>query len=306
MDLQENIKRIKEVMGILKDEQKSYKLFEAKSKININDKIVILLDGTSSSGKTYMSSGLKKKGWVIISSDDMGKIENRVPFDHKGDGFDKKAGQEFQKETQKYRKNKEKNFWFDSTWVSWSGHPKYKEYKKVGKDPRSWYIFQNIKYGLGEDSDKIIIDDISDTILGYYPNCIYILLYTPIDVLKKNVIERFNKGDSRGEWVFSEQFLSRYKATENENESICMGQENSFTKIELKELLSDKKLQKSYNDGKKLNVSQFIKKLGVVKDGVKYWIKLKNPLKKGHKLFVSKGKTPKDLEEFIEKEILLK
>ena len=56
MDLQENIKRIKEVMGILKDEQKSYKLFEAKSKIHINDKIVILLDGTSSSGKTYMSS----------------------------------------------------------------------------------------------------------------------------------------------------------------------------------------------------------------------------------------------------------
>ena len=74
----------------------------------------------------------------------------------------------------------------------------------------------------------------------------------------------------------------------------------------MKELLSDEKLQKSYNDGKKLNVSQFIKKLGVVKDGVKYWIKLKNPLKKGHKLFVSKGKTPKDLEEFIEKEILLK
>jgi hypothetical protein len=29
----------------------------------------VLIDGTSSAGKTYMSEGLTKKGWVIIGSD---------------------------------------------------------------------------------------------------------------------------------------------------------------------------------------------------------------------------------------------
>jgi len=283
----------------------SYKLFEAKSKNELDNKTIILLDGTSSSGKTYMSNGLKRSGWVIIGSDDMGKEQNRYPFDHSGIGFDLVMGKKFQEETKELRKSKEKDFWLDSTWVSWKGHPKNKEYKKVGGDPRSWYIFQNIKYGLGKNSNKIIIDDVSDTILGYYPECKYVLFYAPIDILKRNIIERAKKGDSRGEWVFSDQFLSRYKATENENESICPGRDNSFTRTGLKKLLSDKKLQNSFH-GKKLDVDEFIKKLGAVKEGVDYWIKLKKPLKKNQKLFLANGKNPKDLEEFIQKEILNK
>ena len=282
-----------------------YKLFESKAKNDLDTKTIILLDGTSSSGKTYMSSRLKKSGWVIIGSDDMGKEENRFPFDHPGNGFDKEMGKKFQKETQPLRKDKEKDFWLDSTWVSWRGHPKNKEYKKVGGDPRSWYIFQNIKYGLGKNSNKIIIDDVSDTILGYYPECKCVLFYAPIDILKRNIIARASKGDSRGEWVFSDQFLSRYRATENENESIHPGKDNSLTRTKLKELLSDTKLQKSF-DGKKLDVDDFINKLGVTKEDIDYWIKLKKPLKKDQKLFVAAGKKPEDLEKFIQKEILKK
>ena len=73
----------------------------------------------------------------------------------------------------------------------------------------------------------------------------------------------------------------------------------------MKELLSDTKLQKSF-DGKKLDVDDFINKLGVTKEDIDYWIKLKKPLKKDQKLFVAAGKKPEDLEKFIQKEILKK
>jgi hypothetical protein len=53
----------------------------------------VLIDGTSSAGKTYMSEGLTKKGWVIIGSDNFSDEnatppakELRIPFDHEGEG----------------------------------------------------------------------------------------------------------------------------------------------------------------------------------------------------------------------------
>ena len=264
----------------------------------------VLIDGTSSAGKSYMSEGLTKKGWVIIGSDNFSDEnttppakELRIPFDHAGEGYDKEAGEEFHRSIPELRKDDPKEVTGrGGTHVGWPGHPRHKDYKKVGGDSRVWYMYQDYLYGRGKDAQGIIFDDIQDTILEYVPNCEYILLYAPLERLKDNVIGRSEKGDKRGQWVFSEQFLQRFVATDNIKESF--DPEGYYTKETLKEILSDPILQKSFND-EPLDVDKFISDLGMKKDGKQYWLKLRTPLKDGQRLFNSRGKTPEDLEKFI-------
>lgn len=264
----------------------------------------VLIDGTSSAGKTYMSEGLTKKGWVIIGSDNFSDEkatppakELRIPFDHVGEGYDKEAGEEFHRSIPELRKGDPKEVISrGGTNVGWPGHPRHKDYKRVDGDPRVWYMYQDYLYGRGKDAKGVIFDDIQDTILKYVPNCEYILLYAPLERLKENVIGRSTKGDKRGQWVFSDQFLDRFMATDNIKESF--DPEEFYTIDTLKELLDDPVLQKSFSDGK-LDVDKFISDLGMKEEGVQYWIKLRKPLEKGQRLFNSRGKEPEDLEKFI-------
>jgi hypothetical protein len=255
----------------------------------------ILIDGTSSAGKTYMSEGLIDKGWVIIGSDDFaGESELKIPFDHSVAGYDKEAGEEFHKKMSEEREGKlgERG----ATNVGFPGHPKNEEFKKSGvEDPRVWYMYQDYLYGRGKDKN-VIFDDISDGVLKFIPDCDYILLYTPLEQLKTNVIDRSKKNDKRGEWVFSEQFINRFEATKNKSESF--DGDKSYTKKELEDLLEDKKLQESFNEGP-LDVNKFLNDLGFKEDDTEYWIKLRNTLPKGEKIFNSRGKTPDDLVSFI-------
>jgi hypothetical protein len=257
----------------------------------------VLIDGTSSAGKSYMTEGLKKKGWVVIGSDDFaGDSELKIPFDHAGDGYNKEAGEEFHKKMKEERKGSlgERG----ATTVGFPGHPKNKDFVNSGvEDPRVWYMYQDYLYGRGKDAKGVIFDDISDDILKFIPECEYILLYAPLDRLKTNVIGRAEKNDKRGHWVFSDQFLKRFEATEDKEESF--DEEGSYTKESLKKLLSDKVLQDAFNDEGNLDVDKFISDLGVKEDGKKYWIKLKTALKVGQKLFNSRNKTPEDLEKEI-------
>ena len=65
----------------------------------------VLVDGTSSAGKSYMTKGLKAKGWIVIGSDDFaGESEMKIPFDHAGDGYDTEAGEKFHKKMKDERK----------------------------------------------------------------------------------------------------------------------------------------------------------------------------------------------------------
>jgi len=274
----------------------------------------VLIDGTSSAGKSYMTEGLKDKGWIILGSDEYFDIEMRIPFDHEGKGYDKEAGEEWHKQMPKLRKKDDKEMQKrGATTIAWSGHPHNKEFKAVNdtiekhkKDWRTWYMYQDYLYGRGKNATGVIFDDISDNILKYIPDCEYILLYAPLDRLKDNVIARSEKKDKRGGWVFSDQFLKRFKATESEKESrISMDPEEKkvpegpYTKKSLKELLEDEVLQDAFNEGEKLDVDKFISDLGVKKDNVKYFIKLRKPLKKGQRLFNSRNKTPDELETYI-------
>ena len=266
----------------------------------------VLVDGTSSAGKSYMTKGLKDKGWIVIGSDDFGgDIEMRIPFDHAGDGYDKEAGEEWHKQMPELRKKDKKEMQErGATMVEWPGHPHNKEFKAVNdtiekhkKDWRTWYMYQDYLYGRGKNAKGVIFDDISDNILKYIPECEYVLLYTPLETLKRNVIGRAKKSDRRGEWVFSDQFLKRFEATENKEESF--DKEGSYTKESLKELLSDKALQDAFNEGDTLDVDKFIDDLGVKEDGKEYYIKLRTPLKDGQEPFNTRNMKPADLETFI-------
>ena len=266
----------------------------------------VLIDGTSSAGKSYMTKGLKDKGWIVIGSDDFaGDSEMKIPFDHAGDGYDKEAGEEWHKQMPELRKGDPKEMQeIGATHIGWPGHPKHEQFKKFNdtiephkQDHRTWYMYQDYLYGRGKNAKGVIFDDISDNILKYVPDCEYILLYAPLDRLKLNVIGRAEKGDKRGEWVFSDQFLKRFEATENKEESF--DKEGSYTKESLQELLSDKALQDAFNAGETLDVDKFINDLGVKEDGKEYYMKLRTTLKDGQKLFNSRNKTPEDLETFI-------
>jgi hypothetical protein len=93
--------------------------------------------------------------------------------------------------------------------------------QKYGIDDwMGWYIYQDYLYGRGADPKVkgVIFDVIQDTVLDYFkkdgvkpPN--YVLLYAPLEELKRNVIAR-SKTDARGSWVFSEQFLRKFIAKE--------------------------------------------------------------------------------------------
>lgn len=285
---------------------KYLKLFEEfRLILESTGKRCVLIDGTSSAGKSYMTEGLKKKGWIVIGSDDFAGNEeredcnplmNRLQFDHAGNGVDVKMGEEFHLKMKQERKGGmgERG----STTVGFSSHPKNKEFvDSKAEDPRVWYMYQDYLYGRGKNATGVIFDDISDDILKFVSDCEYILLYAPLDRLKLNVIGRAKKGDRRGGWVFSDQFLKRFVATENKEESF--DKEGSYTKESLKELLSDKALQDAFNAGETLDVDKFINDLGIKEDSKEYYMKLRTTLKDGQKLFNSRNKTPENLEEFI-------
>lgn len=286
---------------------KYLKLYEQFRLILVSTgKRCVLIDGTSSAGKSYMTEGLKEKGWIVIGSDDFaGNSEMKIPFDHVGDGYDKEAGEEWHKQIPELRKGDPKEMQeIGATHIGWPRHPKNKEFKKVNdtielpkQDHRTWYMYQDYLYGRGKNAPGVIFDDISDNILKYVPDCEYILLYAPLDRLKLNVIGRAEKGDRRGEWVFSDQFLKRFVATENKEESF--DKEGSYTKESLKELLSDKALQDAFNAGETLDVDKFINDLGIKEDDKEYYMKLRIPLEDGQTFFNSRNKTPEDLENCI-------
>jgi hypothetical protein len=97
--------------------------------------------------------------------------------------------------------------------------------------------------------------------------------------------------------VGSDQFLKRFEATENKEESF--DKEGVYTKESLKELLSDKALQDAFIEGQILDVDKFINDLGIKEDGKEYYIKLRTPLKDGEEPFNTRNKTPDHLETYI-------
>jgi len=266
MNLQENIQRIREMMGLLTEETQ--------------EKEIVLIDGTSSAGKSQTAEILKAvpfyesndpNQWVQIDSDMFGCedeqcIQNRIKYDHPGDGPNPQAGEEFHKEMSEKRKGGFGENRGDTT-VGYPLHPHNKDLIK-GVDTRNWYMAQEVKYG---GHNKIIIDDIGNGILKYLPNenIKNVLLHAPIYIILKNVGERNDKGDEpRNPKDVLNQYLEKYEAT-TQKPSIEIGDPTTeLTKDGLIGLLKSNGLDDEY-------INNFLNELGVGDDGV-YYIKVKD------------------------------
>ena len=266
MNLQENIQRIKQMMGLLTEEDQ--------------EKEIVLIDGTSSAGKSQTAEILKAvkffkssdpNRWVQIDSDMFGCedeqcIQNRIKYDHPGDGPKPQAGEEFHKEMSEKRKGGFGENRGDTT-VGFHLHPHNKDLIK-GVDSRNWYMAQEVKYG---GHNKIIIDDIGNGILQYLPNenIKNVLLHAPIYILLKNVGERNKRGkEPRDPKEVLNQYLKKYEAT-TQKPSIEIGDPTTeLTKDGLIGLLKSNGLDDEY-------INNFLNELGVDGDGV-YYIKVKD------------------------------
>jgi hypothetical protein len=264
MNLQENIQRIKQMMGLLTEQEQ--------------EKEIVLIDGTSSAGKSKTAEILKAvpfyesddpNQWVQIDSDMFGCedeecIQNRIKYDHLGDGPNPQAGEEFHKEMSEKRKGGFGENRGDTA-VGFHLHPHNKDLIK-GLDSRNWYMAQEVKYG---GHNKIIIDDIGNGILQYLPNenIKNVLLHAPIYILLQNVESR-KLTQPRDPKEVLKQYLEKYEAT-NQKPSIEIGDPTTeLTKDGLIGLLKSNGLDDEY-------INKFLNELGVDGDGV-YYIKVKD------------------------------
>lgn len=240
------------------------------------DKTAILIDGTSSAGKSVAAQLLKavpfyqatnKNQWVQIDSDMFGRDDeqgkkNRIKYDHAGDGPNPEAGEEFHKEMAQKRKGGFGENRGETT-VGFHLHPHNKDLIP-GVDSRKWYMAQEYKHGGWK---KVIFDDIDDGILKYVPNVKHVLLHAPIPILLSNIIERPKK-DARSIDMVLDQYLEKYEATTSKPSEDVGDPNTVLTKSGLEELLSQYTTDQEY-------INKFIKELGIIGDGI-YYIKAKN------------------------------
>lgn len=266
MNLNENIQRIKEVMGLLVEQT--------------NDKSVILLDGTSSAGKSYLLKQMNAvpyyesndpNQWVVIASDDFSGTgeegregeERRLKLDHPNIRQWAKEKEDAGIVSGVYRENG----------ATVPENPFEKEYVK-GTDARLWYVAQEIKTGPWK---KIFVDTVDNQLTKYLPNVNFkqILLHTPIYLLVQNVSKRNEiaktdpnfQYDSRDIEMVLEQYLEKYYATKEKPSESVGDPTTILTKKGLQGLLSKSTSNKKFID-------EFISKLGIVDDG-EYYIKVK-------------------------------
>jgi hypothetical protein len=230
------------------------------------DKTAILIDGTSSSGKSVAAQLLKsipffkttdENQWVQIDSDMFVGMGNdgekrRLKLDHPNIR-DWAEGNDAGIVSGLYRKDGE----------DLPENPYEKEYIE-GTDPRAWYMAQEYKVGGWK---KVIFDDVSDDILKYAPNVKHVLLHAPIEILLQNIQARKSK-DPRNIDMVLDQYLEKYEATTSKPSEEEGDPNNPLTKEKLTNLLSKHTEDQEYID-------KFIKELGIIGDG-NYYIKAKN------------------------------
>jgi len=263
------------------------------------DKIAILFDGTSSAGKSYTAKQLNAvpfykatdtNQWVVIDSDDFGAndtqgIENRIKYDHAGDGPNKNAGEEFHKEMAQVRKGQ---FFDDGKTKSGDrgmttiGFPKHPHNKDIidGTDWRNWYMAQEYKHGGWK---KVIFDDIGNDILKYIPNIkSKLLIHSPIEVMLGNIksrndeaVKQNDESLSRNPKVVLGQYLEKYEATTSKPDLTVGDPTTDITKKGLKTALMDA-MTDNYPDYDEEYIDGFIDDLGVKDDNATHWIKVKD------------------------------
>ena len=243
------------------------KLIDILKEITQN-KTAILIDGTSSAGKSMAAQILKAipfykatdpNQWVQIDSDMFQGFgneqeERRLKLDHPNIR-DWARGNEVGMTSGIYRKKGVKGI---------PENPYETEIPYKGGDIRAWYMAQEYKVGGWK---KVIFDDISSDILKYVPNVKHVLLHAPIEILLQNIQARKSK-DPRSIDGVLDQYLEKYEATTSKPSEDVGDPNTILTKSGLEELLSQHTTDQKY-------INDFIRKLGVTGSG-NYYIKAKN------------------------------
>jgi hypothetical protein len=235
-----------------------------------NEKTSILLDGTSSAGKSYTADLLgavpfakatDPNQWVIIGSDDFEGVggegeKNRLKLDPPSiRGWAK--GNDAGISSGIYRKEGEEV----------PPNPKENEYIE-GTDSRVWYMAQEFKTGPWK---KVIFDDIGDDILKYVPKVKHnILIHAPLPILIKNVSERNDKGKSefRDPTTVLGQYTKKFIATKQKPNENNGDPTTVLTKKGLTKLFLENGINQEYID-------DFLKELDIVDDS-NYYIKVRD------------------------------
>jgi len=290
-NLNEEIGRIKSLMGILTEDTE--------------DKIAVLLDGTSSSGKSYTAQTLKAvpfyeatdpNQWVVIDSDHFSGVKNegeerRLKLDHPNIR-DWAKGEEYGIVSSIYRK--------DGKDVP--KNPYEDEYIE-GTDPRLWYMAQEFKTGPWK---KVIFDDIGNDIRKYVPNIKHkILIHSPIYIMLSNVGER-NKSDDKNHHrdprTPLNQYLEKYESTTSKPDESIGDPTTEITKGGLKTLLMDKMVD-TYPDYNEEYIDNFINDLGIKDDSTKYWIKVKDNYLSDNQVLINVGSNQQTYIDKIKEKI---
>ena len=261
-----------------------------------SDKIAILIDGTSSAGKSMTANLLDAvpfykatdpNQWVVIDSDHFSNDsktdggageERRLKLDNPNIK-DWAKGNDYGIVSGLYRK--------DGKDVP--ENPYESEYIE-GTDPRVWYMAQEFKTGGWK---KVIFDDIGNGILNYVPNAKNILLHAPISVLMQNIDERNKKGKQpRKHEDVLDQYLGKYEATKTPPDGKnIFGHSVPINRKDLEDKLLSSGISEKY-------VQHFFKKLGMGSDGDHY-IKVKDKyLKPGVLLINVDDKREEYLKQF--------
>jgi hypothetical protein len=242
------------------------KLIDLLKEVTQN-KTAILIDGTSSAGKSMAAQLLKAvpfykatnpDQWIQIDSDmfsgfDNDEEERRLKLDHPNVRKWAK-GNEYGMTTILFRR--------DGKEAPENPYEKTNPYK--GGDVRAWYMAQEYKTGPWK---KVIFDSINDDILKYVPDVKHVLLHAPIPILLSNITARKEK-DPRAIDLVLNQYLEKYEATTSKPSENIGDPNTVLTKSRLEELLSQYTTDQKYID-------DFIKKLGITGNG-NYYIKAKN------------------------------
>ena len=149
--------------------------------MNSNTKNIILLDGTSSSGKTSIGKFYEKDGYKLIAVDDFPfEMVQKLVYEELSDEY---IGPE-------------------------------KIQKLISKKHRELMITESKKY------DKIIFDDINQHILNQCErkNIYIVIVYASLDRLVKNILSR-KTTDPRGIFVFT-QYAKRYIKTDSSKDGL--------------------------------------------------------------------------------------
>lgn len=264
---------------------KNFKLFE--SSLNEIEHLV-LLDGTSSSGKSYLCMQLEDQNILAVDSfyniifpesDATEKYNNGITLsDIYGKIQDINNNEQLDYETIQSKNPNNDKCRLDNSYTMFESVQYYM--MKEAKYGRVWEkglldddgkrVGKNPKY------NKIIFDDIQEGVIYFneyfnLPKVKQVLLYAPLEKMKSNIIKR-SKNDPRDTMPFIRDFIFKYKATKDINLSI--DKDSIYTKKYLLELLNDDELQKSFYNDDKLDVAKFIYHLGIIDDG-EYYITLR-------------------------------